>query len=78
VSVALAMLSVAFAVLVSVVVWGELVWNLTTWPKARLAGTIFTKPIVSMIVALANLVASVTEVATSITVEFADTVVGAV
>jgi hypothetical protein len=72
------MLSVVFAVLVSVVVWGELVWNLTTGPKAILAGTIFTKPIVSMIVALATLVASVTEIAVSITVESADTVVGAV
>ena len=64
-------------VLVSVVV-RALVWPSLTLPKFNVAGTILTVPLVTVIVAPADLVVSATEVAVSVTVAGVGTAVGAV
>jgi hypothetical protein len=73
----LVMLSVVPPVLVRVVAIVRVLLNFTR-PKFRLAGTSSTVPTVMVIVALANLVASATEVAVIVTVALAGTVAGAV
>ena len=60
------MLNGELAVLVRVVA-KDLVRPLFTEPKSKLAGTIFTVPLVNVIVAPADLVVSVTDVAVSVT-----------
>lgn len=60
------MLKAELPVLVSVVA-KDLVRPVFTEPKSKLAGTIFTVPLVTVIVALADLVVSVTDVAVSVT-----------
>lgn len=65
-------------VLVRVVI-SDLVRVIFTKPKFRLAGTIFTVPLVNVTVAMADFVASVTEVAAMATVaEEVGTAAGAV
>jgi hypothetical protein len=60
------------------VVVAELVRPVFTEPKFKLAGTTLTVPLVTVIVALADFVASVTEVAVSVTVAGVGTAAGAV
>jgi len=75
--VTLVMLNAEAPVLVSVVVSGfDLV--VFTGPKARMSGTSWTVPLVSVIAALADLVLSVTEVAVRVTAGLAGTVEGGV
>jgi len=64
-------------VFVSVMV-SDFVCVVFTEPKSRLSGTSSTVPLVSVTVALADLVLSVTEVAVAVTVAFAGSAVGAV
>ena len=64
-------------VLVRVVV-SDLVRVVFTVPKFRLAGAIFTVPLVNVTVAMADFVASVTEVAVTATVAGVGTAAGAV
>ena len=73
----LVMLSVVLPVFVSVVAIVLVLLNFTA-PKFRLAGTSFTVPVVTVIVALANLVVSVAEVAVRVTVALVGTDPGAV
>jgi hypothetical protein len=64
-------------VLVRVVV-SDLVRVVFTVPKFRLAGAIFTVPLVNVTVAMADFVASVTEAAVTATVAEVGTAAGAV
>ena len=73
----LVMVKAEVPVLVRVVV-AELVRPVFTEPKFKLAGTTLTVPLVTVIVALADFVASVTEVAVSVTVAGVGTDAGAV
>lgn len=73
----LAMLRLVAAALIKVVTSVSPVWLIGRKPKSRLSGTIFTLPNVRFIVAVADLVGSVTEVAVSLTEVAADTVAGA-
>ncbi len=73
----LVMFSVVLPTLVSVVVM-ELARPRFTKPKFRLAGTSFTVPTVSVIVAARDLVVSATEVALIVTAGFAGSAAGAV
>ena len=77
VKVMLVMLSAVVPVLVRVVV-ADLVKLVFTSPKFNVAGTISTVPSVTVIVALADLVVSVTEVAVTVTVAGVGTAAGAV
>jgi hypothetical protein len=77
-TVILVMVSVVFAVFVSITTWGELELPVRTCPKLRLSGTSFTVPTVSVIVALPDLVESDAKVPLSVTMALAGTVAGAV
>ena len=73
------MLNAEFPVFVNVAVWGGLFPEFTRFvPKFRMFGTILTVPDEIVIVAPADLVVSVTEVAMSVTVAGEGTVAGAV
>jgi hypothetical protein len=71
------MLRAELPALVSVAV-KDLVRFTFTDPKSKLEGTIFTVPLVTVSVALADFAASVTEVAVSVTVAGLGTAIGAV
>jgi len=73
----LVMLRAVFPVLVSVGVI-DLASPVFTVPKSKLAGTISTVPFVTVIVALADFVVSVTEVAVTVTIAGVGTAAGAV
>lgn len=77
VTVMLVILKAELPVLVSVVV-KDLVRPVFTVPNSKLAGAIFTVPLVKVIVAAADLVVSVTDVGVSVTVAGVGRVMGAV
>jgi len=65
-------------VFVSVTVCGALLCFTTLAPKFRLAGTSFTEPVATVIVALSDFVLSEAEVAVSVTVGLAGSAEGEV